>query len=485
MLADAELPGAMSQAWTRVLVDSKRLTKYRDYHAGKQMLPRIPVDADPTLRELVPRSTINLMRLAVNIPAQLSFIDGFFRVGADDVDNDPPEWRIWDKSGFNSQQTNVFRASLKYGHSFVMVDPVTGLLRLLPTRNTVAFFADPVNDRVPIYAVTIRETGKGKRELLYMDDARIITVPFDETVTVFTSDILTADGVTVDFHRLGQCPVVRFTCELDDEGNATGVVEPLIPAQDRVNQSTYDLLVTQTYGSFKVRWAAGLTGEPYLDAKGEPVRDQDGFLKYKPLSISQSRFLMTDDPNAKFGTLDSTPLDGFISALDNAIRSFAVMANIPPHSLLGAMSNLSAETIAAAMGQTNRFTHMLKMSWGESVLKLMELVRLAHGLPIDPDSQYEVRWRDMADVSMAQVADALGKAATMLGVPGEGLWSRLPGATDADLKRWRNLKAEQDEAAMFENMTAVDAASRESRALDVFGGVSGTVTGDTGSTAGA
>lgn len=470
MLSDDELPAAVSAAWNTISNDRARLRKYRDYHKGKQLLPRIPNDVDPTLRELVARSTTNLMRLAVNIPAQLSFIDGFFRVGREDVDNDPPEWAIWDRSGFGSQQTNVFKASLKYGHSFVMVDPVSGLLRLLPTRHTVAFFADPVNDRVPIYAVTVREVSKGKNELVYMDDTRIVTVPYGQ-ITRFTSDLLEGEGVIVEKHHLGQCPVVRFTCELDDEGNATGVIEPLIPAQDRVNQTAFDLLVTQTYGSFKVRWAAGLTGEPYLDGNGEPIKDSEGFLKYKPLTIDQSRFLMTDEPNAKFGTLDSTPLDGFIASLDNAIRSFAVMANIPPHSLLGAMSNLSAETIAAAMGQTNRFTHMLKMSWGESVLKLMELVRAAHGMVTEEGSQYEVRWRDMSDVSLAQVADALGKAATTLGIPGEGLWSRLPGVTDSDLKRWRNLKAELDDAARFDGVGVADAAARESRALGIFGGV--------------
>ena len=471
MLSDDEIPTAFTQGIAKIAAERGELSKYNDYHRGLQAMPRVPVGADPTLVELVARATTNLMRLAVNIPAQLSFIDGFFRVGTSDVDNDPPEWGIWDKSGFASQQTNVFRTALKYGHSFVMVDPVTGLLKLLPTRNTTAFFADPVNDRVPIYVITTRQLPGGKQENIYIDDERIITVSSSSTVSTFDKDFFKKHEAVVELHKLGRCPVVRFTCELNDEGEATGVIEPLIPAQDRVNQTAYDLLVTQTYGSFSVRWAAGLTGDPVLDGKGDPVKDQDGFIQYKPLEVSQSRFLTTDDPSAKFGALPATPLDGFISALDNAVRSFAVMANIPPHSLLGAMSNLSAETIAAAMGQTNRFTHMLKMSWGESVLELMSLTRAAWNFPELEDSRYEVRWRDMSDVSLAQIVDALGKAATMLGVPGEGLWSRIPGTTDSDLKRWRNLRDEEQDTAMFNSSNVAEAATREAQATGLFGGV--------------
>jgi hypothetical protein len=42
---------------------------------------------------------------------------------------------------------------------------------------------------------------------------------------------------------------------------------------------------------------------------------------------------------------------------------------------------------------------------------------------------------------LAQVADALGKIATMLAVPVEALWSRIPGVTATDIAEWRTLRA--------------------------------------------
>lgn len=483
-LSDEEVAAAIGRGWAKIDADRARLNVYRDYHAGRQMLPRVPVNVDPTMKSLVAKATTNLMRVAVNVPAQMSFVDGFCRVGPaeGEVDLTPPEWEKWVTAGFNAKQTTLFRATLKYGHGFVFVDPVSGLPKILPTRETTAFFADPVNDLVPVFVVTMRDFPTGGSELVFMDDERIVTVPVSAGVRSWSEELLDAEGVEVVRHKMGECPVVRFACETDDEGSTTGVVEPLIPAQDRVNQSAFDLLVNQAYGSFRVRWAAGLTGEPVLDSNGDPVVDQNGFTVTKPVEVSQSRMLMTDDPSARFGTLDSTPVDGFISALDNAVRTFAVLGNIPPHSLLGAMSNLSGETIEAAMGQTNRFVHMLKTSWGESVSEVMRLIRRAWDFEEVTDAQYQVRWRDVSDQSMAQIVDALGKASQMLGVPGEGLWSRIPGVTDADLRRFRSLQVEAFDAEEFDSTDSVGAAARERVALGLFnnGGGAGADSSDGG-----
>lgn len=468
-LSDEQVFQAVHTAWGKIEADRERLNKFRDYHAGRQMLPRIPVSVDPNMKELVSKATTNLMRMAVNVPAQLSFVDGFSRVGstADDMDMNPVEWGKWVSAGMQSRQTALFRSCLKYGHAFVFVDPVTGLPKLLPTRATTAFFADPVNDLVPVFAVTVRHFAAGGGEIVFMDDERIVTVPMSGKTTSFSKEWLESADVEVVRHKMGECPVVRFVCEVDDEGNTTGVVEPLMSAQDRVNQSAFDLLTTQSYGAYNVRWAAGLTGEPLLDENGDPILDNNGFPMTRPIEISQSRMLAVDDPSAKFGTLEATPVGGFIDALDNAVRTFAVMGNIPPHSLLGNMSNLSGETIEAAMGQTNRFVMMLKASWSESIIEVMRLIRAAWGLAEVDGSQYQVRWRDMSDQSMSQIVDALGKASQMLGVPGRGLWSRIPNATAADIQFWESLV---DEAELLESDATdiVSASSREASSIGLF-----------------
>lgn len=471
MVVAEEVSEAIRMGWNTIYQDARRLGLFKDYLEGRQLRVRIPAGVDPNMRELVSKATTNLMRLAVDVPARMAFVEGFWRVAPDgsDVDLNPEEWAAWHESSFQATQTAVFRTSLTYGRAYVMVDPEDGRLRLLPTAQTVAFFEDPVNDRVPLFAVTVRKYPTGRREIIYLDETRMVRVPVGEAGPAFDMAWLDADEVYTLEHNLGACPVVYFPCQIDDEGRATGMVEPLIPAQDRVNQTAFDLLVTQSYGAFAVRWAAGLAGDPALDENGEVVKDANGHTVFKPMDISQMRMLLAEAPDAKFGTLQGTPIDGFVVALDNAIRAFAVAANIPPHSLLGSMNNLSGETIEAAMGQTRRFTHMLKISWGESVIQMMGLVRKVRGLPEIPGANYQVRWAEMSDQSIAQIVDALGKAASNLGVPGRGLWAKIPGVTDADLSKWDALASEQAEAELFAPASAARSASAERVTLGLFG----------------
>lgn len=135
------------------------------------------------------------------------------------------------------------------------------------------------------------------------------------------------------------------------------------------------------------------------------------------------------------------------------------------------------------MGQTNRFVMMLKASWSESIIEVMRLIRAAWGLAEVDGSQYQVRWRDMSDQSMSQIVDALGKASQMLGVPGRGLWSRIPNATAADIQFWESLV---DEAELLESDATdiVSASSREASSIGLFNsGVSAGADGSAGGVA--
>lgn len=130
--------------------------------------------------------------------------------------------------------------------------------------------------------------------------------------------------------------MTRFSAYVDLEGRTLGVIEPMICLQDRINQTVFDLLLAQSYGSTKVRTVTGMappvqrnpeTGEPVLDELGNPI----------PLQINHNsrRFLFAEDPDVRFGSLDETPLQGFIESIDMSIRHLSALAQAPPHHLLG------------------------------------------------------------------------------------------------------------------------------------------------------
>lgn len=429
------------------------------YLNGIHTLPKIPTFATAEIIELRRRAVLNLIGLLVSIPAQVSFVDGFRREG----EPFPKEWSAWLRNNMAAKQTSIYRAALTYGAAYVAMEELGNgkpKYALLSTKDTVAYYTDPVNDQYPVYALTIRSHPRDEKtpgRIVYYDAEKIVHYNYGKD-GVFT---IAENGVQP--HKLGHCPVVRYVCNLDDEGTVRGVIEPAVPVQDRVNQTAFDLLVTQTFSSFKVRYAAGLVGEPVLNEDGTFKLDADGRQMYKPIPVSQARMLTTDDPTAKFGTLDETPLDGFISALEASIKQFAVIGQLPPHSLLGNMSNLSAETLVAAMAQTMRFAHVLKTTWGASHQSLLRLtaIDMQLGEKAEEDYTSEVRWRDMSDNTLAGVIDGLGKAATMLGIPGRALWGRVPGATTQEVKEWEALADTVQHEQQFGGTDPVAATRRQ------------------------
>src|SRR5690606_11127043 len=161
---------------------------------------------------------------------------------------------------------------------------------------------------------------------------------------------------------------------VDLEGRATEVVWPLIPIQDGIKQTGFDLRVAQTYGSFKVRTITGMAPEMETDSDRKPGLGPDGGPKGKPVMIpSASRFLVSPDTETRFGQLDETPLRDFLEAIEAGVRQTSVLSQTPPHYLLGSIVNLSAEALAAAEAALTRavreYQYVLGESW-ELVLAL-------------------------------------------------------------------------------------------------------------------
>lgn len=473
----ASLKDRIDQMHGTITADREAHLANQAYLNGIHTPPKIPTFATQEIVELRRRAVLNLIGLLVSIPAQVSFVDGFRREG----EPFPKEWSAWLRNNMAAKQTSIYRAALTYGAAYVAVEELgkkKPKIALLSTKDTVAYYTDPVNDQYPVYALTIRShaTSTTEGRMVYYDAERIVhfKIPKGGGDREVISDLP---------HNLGHCPVVRYVCSLDDEGTVRGVIEPAIPVQDRVNQTAFDLLVTQTFSSFKVRWAAGLLGEPVLNEDGSFQLDGEGRQVYKPIPVSQARMLTTDDPTAKFGTLDETPLDGFISALEASIKQFAVIGQLPPHALLGNMSNLSAETLVAAMAQTMRFAHVMKTTWGASHQSLLRLtaIDMELGEKAEDDYTSEVRWRDMSDNTFAGVIDGLGKAATMLGIPGRALWARVPNTTTQEIKEWETMADEQAHEAAFNAPDPAAASRRQTPAprpqvptpLEAFGAPSG------------
>lgn len=450
---------------------------FDDYHAGRQQHPYTPKWADPEMQEINRRSITNLMQLAVRIPAQMTFMDGCVR----GKDSAPKEWKTgYVDTGFSAMQKTLATTALKYGQAWVGVENL-GVGKPTPkiyaTKNSVGVFTDPLNDTYPLYFVTILSQPRDKNNpgaAIYMDAEQVIHYKITDKDWV-------QDGKPIK-HALGVCPAVRFYADIDDEGRTFGIIEGLIDLQDAVNQAKRNLLRNNAYGAEKVRYASGVAGELERDADGNAIKDTNGEYIYKPVALSGDRLLSSPNEGARFGAVDETPADGFIATMEELIREFAVAAQIPPHALLGNLSNLSAETLVAALGQTLRFVFTLQTTWGQAHRALLRLMALDLGT-ISPTEEYdaEPQWRDMSDRAFGAIIDGLGKMSAMLGIPRKALWRWIPGVTGGEIETWEEGYEEEQEELMersFQMNTPQNAALRErrprpGRSVDGSAGTSG------------
>jgi hypothetical protein len=373
----------------------------------------LPRDAPREVRLLAEISRVNVLRFVVNAVVQQMFVDGY---RAPRAATEAPAWEIWQRNRMDARQIAVHRHALSYGVSYVVVlpgDPVPVIRGVSPRRLTAVYGDD---DDWPKLALEERSsTEPGTRLYRVFDEERVWWVLRDE------------DGprvVTSEEHGAGVVPVVRFRTEDASDGGTMGEVEPLLPLQDQINITTFGLLVAQHYGAFRQRYVIGWVASSEQQA----------------LEASVRKLWTFEDPDVKIGEFNPTDLKGYIDSREASLRHLATVSQTPAHELLGQLTNLSAEALTAAERSHRAKVAERQAVFGEAWEQVLELAGELAGL--EPDPAAYVRWRDTEARSLAQVADALGKLVTMLGVPPQELWERIPGVSQQEVERWKARAAE-------------------------------------------
>lgn len=405
----------------------------------------VPRRATREYRLLVEQARFNVLDLVVTAVAQNLYVDGFRPTGpngrAPTSDNAPIWTEVWQPNRMDARQAGLYRNAIAYGVSYAVVLPGDTAPEITPTsaRRLTALYADPANDEWPQLAMEVDHVRT-------VDRRKVMTVRLYDEVSVFTieaTDELAPNVLAVEQHDLGVVPVVRFRDRYDLDVSP-GKVEPLIPVQQQINQTTFGLAMALQYSAFRQRWATGM--EIQEDENGNPI---------EPFNSAVDQMTQAESPLTKFGDFAQSDLSGYLNARDKQLLHVASVAQVPPHSLLvgSGISNLSAEALAGLEAGHRQDIAEHQTSFGESIEQMLRLAGLAMGdNEAWGDVSAQVVWRDTTPRSLAQVADALGKMAQMLGVPVEILWERLPGFTDQDIARARQLVQERDAISALERI---------------------------------
>jgi len=326
-------------------------------------------------------------------------------------------WLPWLRNRMPSRQRAIHRSALAYGYAYTTVMPGDSgaVIRGYSPRDMYAVYADPVEDEYPMYYLRVRGSHR-----IVVDEEAVYTLGLEDGKLKF---------IDYKLHNAGVCPAIRYSNQIDLEGRTPGEIEPFIPVAQRINKTTFDRLLIQHHSSWKIRTATGLE-EPSSEAEGAAQK----------LLLRHSDILTGGD-GVQFGTLDETSPEGLIKAGETDVETLAAVSQTPAHALTGKMINLSADAIMEARSMLDLKAGERKVGFGDSHIQTLRLASYIEGRDDDAnDFTLTMDWADLGSRSMAQAADALGKMATMLGIPPEKLWDRVPGVTPDIAKSWLEYK---------------------------------------------
>lgn len=392
----------------------RRLAAY--YSDGHYDNLDVPAQARPHYKNLVESAVTNWLRLVVETTSERLIVDGF-RTGNEPLDAEL--WRWWQANGLDGRQMQLNAAASRDGIAYVGVWPSDGDNAPIIVPEQAAGLTVRFNDDLDPTKPTDALKTRGHIAWLYRDGA--------DTITRFRK---AADGGrwevdTEITNPLAAVPFVAFRCNADLSGGYASDLDPAIPINNRITETTIDRLLASRLSAFRQRYAIGL--ELDEDEDGNPIA---------PFDAAVDRVWTTEDPNVKFGEFGEATLSNYINAVEADVNHLAAVTRTPAHYLLGKMVNLSAEALAAAETGLARKVSERQQTHGEAWEDVIRLAAKAADRDDDLED-VETIWRNTETVSDAQRVDAATKLSS-LGVPTEALWERV-GATPQQITRWRRM----------------------------------------------
>jgi len=411
---DVLIPGWQQQRRSLDLID-----KWHRWEPDA-LRDKIPNYATTEHRNLAKISETPFLSLVVTTVAQQLVAEAFRSSRSVDTERITEPWL---RNRMHSRQRAVYRAALSYGYSYVTAMPgdTGAVLRGRSPRDLYAVYGDVVEDEYPMYYLLAKGSHK------YIVD--------EEAVYILGDDNGRIDYIEERRHNAGVAPAVRYSNQIDLEGRTPGEVEPYVQVAERINKTTYDRMLVQHFNSWKVRTATG------LDMPNDP-EDRE-----RVKLLLRQGDILTGEEGVQFGTLDETSPDGLIKATDEDVKILAVVTQTPVHALTGDLVNLSADAIAESRAMADLKVNERKVGFGDSNEQVLRLSAHIEGRRDDAaDFSIRTDWADLQSRSMNQAADALGKMATMLKIPVELLWDRIPTVTPEIAKAWLAYKKENPSA---------------------------------------
>lgn len=412
---------------------------------GKLTRTWMPSTADAEYRDLFRKASGPWLEFTRDAIAQGVVCDGY--------SNDEVWQKAWQANGMQGRQNGIVREVVGLGKSYVLVTPgsvveeieqtgddglplvgldnlpvlsqrevadrSTVVMRPLSALQTYAYFADPWSE-FPTWVLTrigpTKPTNFWTSRWLFVDNQAMYWFEGN-------TNNPSVDTVRTFEHGLDYCPVAQISNTLPAIGEPESSVERAIPIYERIVDATFALEMAQRYASFPQKWMSGgsIASGP-ANADGTPGKPA--------ANIAVDSLLQSTDPETRFGNFANGSLADVVVAVDAHIKHLAAVCQVPPHYLLGAVVNMSAEGIAAAESGYFRNIGERQDSMSEGFQLSMRVAADILEVTVDAATD-EMHFEDVSSRSLAQISDAILKLAT-LKTPLDKLFQFIPGFTQRD-----------------------------------------------------
>jgi hypothetical protein len=210
---------------------------------------------------------------------------------------------------------------------------------------------------------------------------------------------------------------------------ARGEYEHCMGLIDRISLLTFLGLVVAFWMGFPLR---GVVGERILrDDNGEPIA---------PFKENADTTFQLEDPNAKL--VEYQAADRSNLSISAELDQLSAITKTPRHyfPMPNGMANLAADAIRASEGALASKVYDYKASLGEGWEEVLRLSGLMLDEPITVSPRAELLWKDNESRSMAEMADAATKIAS-IGLPVELIAQKYLNFTPQEVEQLQAMRS--------------------------------------------
>jgi hypothetical protein len=300
---------------------------------------------------------------------------------------------LLEQNDFEALQGRVFRAAIREGDSYVMVNPMTLKWSAEPAfdgfSGMVAVFDDIKKTAVwacKLWSEGIVEEAGGTTSVMKIvvyqpnkisyfvgDEGGSEVTPDNKVVETIINEKETITNETnVRFWPVGKTPIVRFANKTDNY-SAVGKSElrPAIPLQDALNRTLHSMVMASEFSAFRLKWSIGMEIDERDIMPGAVinlvVKGEDG----KPvteMTEEAARFLAA----VRVGQFEETDIGQYITQIDKLAREVSQVSQTPIYGVTteGVLSGEALKQLEIGLiGKVERF----QRDNADSVRELIQL----------------------------------------------------------------------------------------------------------------